>query len=62
MIGTYKKGSLLCEPPIPSACRKGDDTFDRVYGPKSGLEWEPASHMIGKAPDTACLDLEMSYA
>ena len=32
------------------ARRKGDDTFDRVYGPKSGLEWEPASNAIGKVP------------
>ncbi|CAK9106878.1 Uncharacterized protein SCF082_LOCUS49930 [Durusdinium trenchii] len=36
-------------PPVP---RKGDDTFDRVYGPKSTLEWEPASATIGKVDNS----------
>jgi len=37
---------------VPTVPRKGDDTFDRVYGPKSSLQWEAASHMIGKGDDS----------
>jgi len=37
---------------VPPQPRKGDDTFDRVYGPKSGLEWEPASKAIGKVDNS----------
>mmetsp|Transcript_87427 Transcript_87427/g.182960 ORF Transcript_87427/g.182960 Transcript_87427/m.182960 type:complete len:451 (-) Transcript_87427:91-1443(-) len=33
-----------------STVKKGDDTFNRVYGPKSEDEWNPASRTIG-APD-----------
>eukprot|EP00435_Cladocopium_sp_Y103_P006633 s987_g2.t1 len=37
---------------VPPQPRKGDDTFDRVYGPKSSLEWEPASNAIGKVDNS----------
>lgn len=33
---------------VPAVPRKGDDTFDRVYGPKADVEVEPASKTIGK--------------
>lgn len=36
-------------PPIP---RKTDDTFDRVYGPKTILAIEPASRQIGKTDES----------
>lgn len=41
---------------LNSCVRKGDDTFDRVYGPKKVHEWEPASHAIGKvlSPCSRC--------
>lgn len=37
---------------VPPQPRKGDDTFDRVYGPKSSLEWESASNAIGKVDNS----------